>query len=54
VTGRNLGYLQKNTPGFATYAFVFNRETNTNAAIALESLSFTTSRLIGFNLNLKF
>ena len=54
VTGRNLGYLQKNTPGFAPDAFVFNRETNTNAAIALESLSFPTSRLIGFNLNLKF
>jgi len=54
VTGRNLGYLQKNTPGFAPDAFVFNRETNTAGAIALESMSFPTSRLIGFNLNLKF
>jgi len=54
ITGRNLGYLQKETPGFAPDAFIFNRETNTAGAIAMESLSFPTSRLIGFNLNFKF
>jgi hypothetical protein len=54
ITGRNLGYLEKHTTGFAPDAFIFNRETNTAGAIAMESMSFPTSRLIGFNLNLKF
>ncbi len=54
LTGRNLGYIEKHTPGFAPDAFIFNRETVGNAAIAMESLSFPTSRIIGFNLNLKF
>lgn len=54
LTGRNLGYIEKHTPGFAPDAFIFNREPVGNAAVAMESLSFPTSRIIGFNVNLKF
>ncbi len=52
--GRNLGYLQKNTPGFAPDAYIFNRNTNRGTVIGMESMSFPIARTFGADLTITF
>ncbi len=54
LVGRNLGYLQKNTPGFAPDAYIFNRNTNRGTVIGMESMSFPISRTFGANVTVTF
>lgn len=51
--GRNLGYFEKHTPGFAPEAYIFNRNT-VGASLGLESMSFPIARTLGFDLNIGF
>jgi len=54
LLGRNLGYFQKSTPGFAPDAYIFNRNTNRGTVIGMESMSFPIARTLGFDLNITF
>jgi len=52
--GRNLGYLQKSTPGFAPDAYIFNRDTNAGTVIGMESMSFPLARTFGADVTITF
>jgi len=54
VIGRNLGYLEKHTPGFAPDAYIFNRNTNRGTVIGMESMSFPISRTFGADVTITF
>ena len=54
LLGRNLGYFQKSTPGFAPDAYIFNRNTNRGTVIGMESMSFPIARTFGFDINITF
>ena len=54
LLGRNLGYFQKSTPGFAPDAYIFNRNTNRGTVIGMESMSFPIARTFGFDINVTF